>query len=118
MSRRRNQAAEQLGFDALLASATRDNLTRQIASECAHLPGKFEEAKPLFHALIERHHAAMFAGDVATIMHLREEADRLARNPTILTPGFWPMGTRQLASSIAPPARLRLRRAASACTLR
>jgi len=68
----------QLGFDALLQSADHANLTRLMERECAHLPGSLDEAIPFYRALIERHHAAMLAGDAATVTHLREEADRLA----------------------------------------
>lgn len=77
MSARRNQPA-QLGLDALLAGAERDNVNQQKARECAHLPGTMTEAIPFYRALIDRHHAAMLAGDAATAMALREEAHRLA----------------------------------------
>jgi hypothetical protein len=77
MSRHLPQAT-QLGFDALLKNAESANATRQIERECAHLPGTLEEALPFYRALIDRHHAAMLAGDAATAMALRGEADRLA----------------------------------------
>ena len=55
--------AGQLGFDALLADAESDNHARILARETAHLPGTMEEALPFFRGLLERHHAAMLAGD-------------------------------------------------------
>lgn len=75
---RRIPHAEQLGFDELLTDAARDNDTREAARACAHLPGTFNEAVPFFRDLIEQHHAAMLAGDIARVMHLREEAHSLA----------------------------------------
>lgn len=68
----------QLGFDALLASAESENAGRKLARRTAHLPGTMDEAVPYFRALIERHHAAMLAADVDTVLALREEADDLA----------------------------------------
>jgi hypothetical protein len=55
------------GFDAMLHE-----------QETAHLPGTMEEAIPYYRNLIERHHAAMLAGDVPAAMKLREEAHELA----------------------------------------
>jgi hypothetical protein len=78
MSPRRTAQATQLGFGDLLADADTANNHRQMEREAAHLPGTFEEAVPFFRAMIDRHHAAMLAGDAATAMQLREEADRLA----------------------------------------
>lgn len=68
----------QLGFDALLADAETDNRARILARETAHLPGTMEEALPFFRGLLERHHAAMLAGDADTVMTLRREARSLA----------------------------------------
>jgi hypothetical protein len=44
----------------------------------AHLPATMAEAIPYYRKLIERHHAAMLAGDAATAMKIREEAHELA----------------------------------------
>jgi len=55
------------GFDAMLKE-----------QETAHLPGAMEEAIPFYRNLIERHHAAMLAGDVSAAMKLREEAHEVA----------------------------------------
>lgn len=44
----------------------------------AHLPDTMEAAIPYYRALIERHHAAMMAGDAATAAKIRDEADDLA----------------------------------------
>lgn len=74
----RHPIADQLGFDALLADAARDNETREAARASTHLPGRFEEAVPFYRGLIEKHHAAMFAGDIARVMQLRDDAHQLA----------------------------------------
>jgi hypothetical protein len=60
---------EQLGFgfDAMLHE-----------EETAHLPCAMEEAIPYYRNLIDRHHAAMLAGDVPAAMKIREEAHELA----------------------------------------
>lgn len=72
------RAPEQLGFGDLLASADTANATQKLARACVHLPDTYEEAIPFFRSMIGRHHAAMLAGDAATAMQLREEADLLA----------------------------------------
>lgn len=69
---------EQLGFDALLNAAAADNQLREQERACAHLPGTMDEAVPFLRSLIQRHHAAMLAGDAATVERLREEAHHLA----------------------------------------
>jgi hypothetical protein len=88
MSARRAPESVQLGFDALLANADSANLTREVARECAHLPGAMEEALPLFRTMIDRHHAAMVAGDQEQVMKIREEADRLAFKLNNYQPGI------------------------------
>jgi hypothetical protein len=60
---------QQLGFGF-------DEMLRQ--QETAHLPGTMEEAIPYYRKLIEKHHAAMIAGDAPTAMKIREEAEELA----------------------------------------
>ena len=44
----------------------------------AHIPSTMDEAIPFYRKLIERHHAAMIAGDVDKTMAIREEAQDLA----------------------------------------
>lgn len=85
---RNNQPAQQLGFDALLTSAEEANITRQLERACAHLPGTMDMALPFYRDLIERHHAAMLAGELETVMHLREEADLLAVKLNGYDPGI------------------------------
>jgi hypothetical protein len=68
----------QLGFEALLQDADTDNRARRFERETGHLPATMEEGLPFFRALVERHHAAMFAADVEEVMRLREEARKLA----------------------------------------
>jgi hypothetical protein len=46
--------------------------------ETAHLPGTMEEPIPVYRKLVERHQAAMPAGDVPAAMKLRDEAHELA----------------------------------------
>lgn len=68
----------QLGFDALLADADKANHLAALEKQYGKLPGTMDEAVPYFHGLIERHHAAMLAGDLDEVMKLRDEAERLA----------------------------------------
>lgn len=68
----------QLGFDALLAEADAVNRQAAFEKECGHLPATMDEALPFYRGLIERHHAAMLAGDLDAAMALREEAHNLA----------------------------------------
>ncbi|MGE3992565.1 hypothetical protein [Pseudorhodoplanes sp.] len=69
---------KQLGFDALLAAADHDNRARAFERETVHLPSTMEEGLPYFRGLIAKHHAAIMAADVETVMTLREEAGLLA----------------------------------------
>lgn len=80
--------AEQLGFDALLHTAAIDNEQRKQERACAHLPDTMAEAVPFLRALIDRHHAAMLAGDVETVERLREEAHQLASKLNNYEPGI------------------------------
>lgn len=80
--------AAQLGFDALLASADEENERRRQERLCAHLPGTMPEAVPFFRGLIDRHHAAMLAGDAGVVMQLREEAELLALKLNRYEPGI------------------------------
>jgi hypothetical protein len=55
------------GFDAMLEE-----------QRTAHIPSTMEEAIPYYCGLIEKHHAAMLAGDVEAALKIREEAHDLA----------------------------------------
>jgi len=79
---------QQLGFDALLCAAATDNEQRKQERACAHLPGTMADAVPFLHALIERHHAAMLAGDAVTVERFREEAHQLAIKLNDYEPGI------------------------------
>ena len=72
-------SSAQLGFDALLDTADRDNRARTFARESAHLPSTMDQALPFYRALLDRHHAAMLAADAGETMRLRREAHNLAR---------------------------------------
>jgi hypothetical protein len=78
----------QLGFDSLLTAAAEDNRKRKARREAAHLPGTMEEAIPFYRLLIRQHHAAMLAADVETAMHIRREANLLARRLNNGEPGI------------------------------
>ena len=105
MKTRRAPPPEQLGFGALLAAADDSNARDKRARACAHLPDTYDEAVPYLRALIDRHHAAMIAGDATTAMPLREDAHRLAEKLNNYEPGI-------LAGDDAPGCRLdRLTRA-------
>jgi hypothetical protein len=88
MSPRPMPQAAQLGFNSLLEEAETANTTRTLAKELALLPGCMDEALPFFRALLERHHAAMLAGEEREAMALREEADRLATKLNNYEPGI------------------------------
>jgi hypothetical protein len=60
---------EQLGFGF-------DDMAEE--QRTAHIPSTMEEAIPYYRKLIERHHAAMIAGDAPAAMKIREEAHDLA----------------------------------------
>jgi hypothetical protein len=62
-------APQQLGFgfDEMLE-----------AERTAHVPSTMEEAIPYYRGLLERHHAAMTAGDIDAAMKIRDEAQDLA----------------------------------------
>lgn len=68
----------QLGFDSMLSEAEAVNKTAALERAYGHLPGTMEEAIPFYRDLIERHHAAMLASDIDTVMALRKEAGNLA----------------------------------------
>jgi hypothetical protein len=88
MSPRAMPQAAQLGFNSFLEDADRENSSRKLARELAHLPGSMKEAVPFYRALLKTHHAAMLAGDAAAAMAHREEADRLALKLNNYEPGI------------------------------
>jgi hypothetical protein len=88
MRARSRPQPEQLGFAGLLAEAEQSNDRRNQERATAHLPSTKEEALPFFRALIERHHAAMLAADMATVTALRDEANRLATKLNNFEPGI------------------------------
>jgi len=68
----------QLGFDSLLATAQQANAERELERETAHLPSTMAEALPFYRGLIETHHAAMLAAAGDEVLHIRDEARKLA----------------------------------------
>lgn len=88
MSRPKDDAPSQLGFDALLFAGDTQNEVRRQEREHAHLPGSIEEALPFFRTLIERHHEAMLAGESEAVQDLRDEADALALKLNNYEPGI------------------------------
>jgi hypothetical protein len=68
----------QLGFDTLLAEADTINRHAAFEKKYGHLPDTMDEALSFYRRLIDRHHAAMLAGDSDTVMALRREAHNLA----------------------------------------
>lgn len=65
-----------------------DNAQRKQERACAHLPGTMDNAVPFLRSLIDRHHAAMLAGDAVTVERLREEAHQLAFKLNNYAPGI------------------------------
>jgi hypothetical protein len=78
----------QLSFDALLATATRDNEAREQEKLFGHLPGSIEKAVPYILSLIRKHHAAMLAGDDTQALALRTEAQHVALKLNGFEPGI------------------------------
>jgi hypothetical protein len=78
----------QLGFDDLLIEAEAVNKAAALEREFGHLPATMEDALPFYRDLIDRHHAAMLAADLVTVMRLRKEAHDLARRLNIGEPGI------------------------------
>lgn len=79
---------QQLGFDLLLSASDADNEKRRQERAYTHLPRTVDEALPFYRALIQQHHAAMLAGDAATVRRLREEAEGLAFKLNNYQPGI------------------------------
>lgn len=74
-----NYVPGQLGFDALLSEASKQNSQQRFERRTSHLPSAMPDALDYFRALIGRHHAAMIAGDAPLVFELRDEAKLLAR---------------------------------------
>jgi hypothetical protein len=64
-----SSSSQQLGFGF-------DDILEQ--EETAALPSTMDDGIAYYRALLEKHHEAMFAGDEATAMAIREEGNRLA----------------------------------------
>lgn len=88
MSRRMHTDPGQLAFDALLAATDAINTARAEDAAHAHLPGTMDAALPYYRGLIERHHAAMLAGDMGEVGRLRGEAHDLAYKLNGFDPGI------------------------------
>lgn len=78
----------QLGFDSLLGAADKENEARRQERAHGHLPASMDEALPFYRALIEQHHAAMLAGDSASVQRIRDEAHALALKLNNYEPGI------------------------------
>lgn len=78
----------QLSFDSLLSETEAINRQRTEEEAHAHLPSQMEEALPYYRALIERHHAAMLAGDMDAVARLRSDAHELAYKLNGFNPGI------------------------------
>jgi hypothetical protein len=78
----------QLSFGSLLAETEAINRRRMEVEAHAHLPGAMEAALPYYRTLIERHHAAMLAGDVDAVYRLRSDAHELAYKLNGFNPGI------------------------------
>ncbi|MCC8429883.1 hypothetical protein LJ725_12960 [Reyranella aquatilis] len=78
----------QLSFASLLAETKAINRQRTEEEAHAHLPDSMEAALPYYRTLIERHHAAMQAGDVDAVTRLRSDAHELAYKLNGFNPGI------------------------------
>ncbi|MGJ8530405.1 hypothetical protein [Maritalea sp.] len=70
---------DQLGFDALLETAARDNTAHAFEKETRHFPSDWAEAIAYHRRQIECHHKAMLATDFDAAMAIRNDAYLLAR---------------------------------------
>jgi hypothetical protein len=92
--------AGQLGFDDLFKETDAINEAAAFEREFGHLPTSVEEAVPYLRSLIERHHAAMMAGNIDLALNG-------ARRPPILrsawakaSGGYWPGRVHRAAGSL------------------
>lgn len=79
---------DQLGFDALLMDAAKDNQARVFERETAHLPREREDAIECHRRQIDEHHAAMLAMDYVAANAIREDAHLLVRKLNGGKPGI------------------------------
>jgi hypothetical protein len=86
------------------------NSDQKLNRRTAHLPDTMEDAVGFFRALIARHHEAMLAAEMATVMAMREEAALLALRLNYGEPGI-------IANEKAPGSVLRARTAAEDGTI-
>jgi|APEBP8051073178_1049388.scaffolds.fasta_scaffold12662_2 hypothetical protein len=78
----------QLSFASLLAETEAINRQRTEEEAHAHLPDSMEAALPYYRTLIERHNAAMLAGDVDAVARSRSDAHELAYKLNGFNPGI------------------------------
>ena len=69
---------DQLGFDALLLDADKDNAARAFDRETAHLPSDWETALTYHRNQITDHHVSMLNNDFDAAMAIRNDAYLLA----------------------------------------
>lgn len=100
----------QLGFDALLSETDKQNANQKLDRRTAHLPNTMEDAVGFLQTLIARHHEAMLAAEIATVMALRKEAALLALHLNHGEPGI-------IADENAPGSVLSARTAAQDGTI-
>lgn len=79
---------EQLGFDALLATAAQDNTARALEKETAHLPSDWTEAIAYHLWQIDCHHLAMLENDFDGAIAIRNDAYLLAKKLNDGAPGI------------------------------
>lgn len=70
--------SDQFGFEAMLEDAARDNAARVFNRETSHLPDTWDEALAFHKDQIDKHYAAMLAGDIEDAIAIRKEAHQLA----------------------------------------
>ena len=77
---RKVQVTETLqpGIPTLLEDAERANQARLFERSTAHLPGTMAKGIACYRALLERHHAAMLAGDAQAAKRMQQETVLLA----------------------------------------
>lgn len=78
----------QLDFEALLAETDQTNATVALERKAARLPAAMDEAVPYFRGLIAKHHAAMLAADLDTVLAVKAEAELLAQKLNGFQIGF------------------------------
>lgn len=69
---------DQLGFDAMLEDAARENAARFFDRETAHLPDTWEDGLVFHKEQIAQHHTAMLEGEIEAAVAIRKDAHKLA----------------------------------------